>query len=98
MNIETKTYPDGTTATGTAPLPDVSPLVPVAELQFVEAYLLMHLKDAREAGDKMDIECAEHAHNVALRALSAIGVTPWPDHKASDLLRLAYAAERVRSE
>lgn len=26
MNIETKTYPDGTTATGPAPLPDQSPV------------------------------------------------------------------------
>lgn len=27
MTLETKTYPDGTTATGTAPLPDASPAI-----------------------------------------------------------------------
>ena len=29
-DIETKQYPDGTTATGMAPLPDVSPTLPAA--------------------------------------------------------------------
>jgi len=30
LTVETKQYPDGTTATGTAPLPDASPTVPAA--------------------------------------------------------------------